>query len=64
MTLDTLPKKQLQELESLSAQLLLLLKKVKDEYETLYTGLEALNQAAGEIRRARYDSDNGEFSSY
>jgi hypothetical protein len=64
MTLETLPKKQLQELEELSTKLVTALKKAKLHDTALCKEVQALKEETEKIRRARFDAENGEYSSY
>lgn len=64
MDLETLPRKQLQELEELSTKLLLALRKAKLLDSTLVTELKALKEETERIRRERYDAANSEYSNY
>jgi len=64
MNLDTLSDKQLQELERLAKELLLVMRKAKLSAEPLAESLHQLEVKAGEIRRARFDTSNPEYSNY
>ena len=64
MNLDTLSDKQLQELERLSKELLLVMRKSKLMGEPLAELLHQLEVESGEIRRERFDTANPEYSSY
>jgi hypothetical protein len=64
MSLESIPKKQLQEIEELATKLLVALRKAKSENVILLKEIEALKEETGTIRRTRFDAENPEYSSY
>ena len=64
MSLESLPKKQLQELEELSTKLVSALKKAKMHDTVLCKEVQQLKEETEKIRRARFDAENSEYGSY
>jgi hypothetical protein len=64
MNLDTVSDKNLQELERLSRELLLLMRKANLKDDLLVEALYRLERQAGDTRRERFDSANQEYSGY
>ncbi|HLV36814.1 MAG TPA: hypothetical protein VKY59_16945 [Spirillospora sp.] len=64
MNLDTVSDKNLQELERLSRELLLLMRKANLKDDLLVEALYRLERQAGDLRRERFDAANQEYSGY
>lgn len=64
MNLDTLSTKQLNELERLTRELLVAMRKSKLQEEPIVASLQEMESEIGKIRRTRFDAANPEYHSY
>jgi len=64
MNIDTLSDKDLQELERLTRELLVLLRKAKMGDQPVAESLHELEARAGDIRRERFDASHPQYSGY
>ncbi len=64
MNLDLVSDKHLHEIERLTTELLLVMRKAKLQDEELYELLKALETVTGNARRERFDAVNPEYRGY
>ena len=64
MNLETISRKQLNDLEQQAKQLLVTIQKAKLENTSLIEALQQLEHDLGEARRTQFDSINTEFHTY
>ena len=64
MNLENIPQKQLGELERLTREIQVALRKAKLQDEPLLEALRLFEQELGETRRKRFDNTNPEYRGY
>ncbi|MBZ0304084.1 MAG: hypothetical protein K8J31_30385 [Anaerolineae bacterium] len=64
MNLESISRKQLNELEHCVRELLVTMRKAKLQNDPLAESLQALEQQLGEARRERFDEANPEYHTY
>jgi hypothetical protein len=64
VNLESVTSKHISELEQLTSQLLISLRKAKLHDDPMYILLQQLEQELGETRRHRFDNENSEYSGY
>ena len=64
MNLELVSDKHLHEIERLTTELLLVMRKAKLQEESLYELLKALETETGNARRERFDTVNPEYRGY
>ena len=64
MNFELVSDKQLHEMERLTTELLLVMRKAKLQDESLYERLKTLETEAGNARRERFDAVNPEYRGY
>ena len=64
MNLENVSQKQLGELERLTREIQVALRKAKLQDEPLHESLRQLEQELSEFRRKRFDSENSEYRGY
>ena len=64
MNLENIPQKQLSELERLTREIQVALRKAKLQDEPLLEALRLFEQELGETRRKRFDNTNPEYRGY
>ena len=64
MNLETISRKQLNEVERCVRELLGTMRKAKLQNDPLVESLKLLEQELGEVRRERFDKANPEFQTY
>ena len=64
MNMESISDKNLGELERLSRELLVVMRKAQLADTTLATLLTTLETEAGELRRARFDAQDSQYSGY
>ncbi len=64
MNLETLTRKQLNDIEHCVRELLLTMRKAKLQNDPLVESLKVLEQDLGKARREQFDATNSEYNSY
>jgi hypothetical protein len=64
MNLENIPQKQLSELERLTHEIQVALRKAKLQDDPLHESLRRFEQELSEIRRKRFDESNPEYRGY
>ena len=64
MNLETIPRKQLNDLEYCVRELLATMRKAKLWNDPLAESLKLFEQELGEVRRERFDAANSEYHAY
>jgi len=64
MNLETVTPKHLNELEHLLRELLLVMRKANLQNEPIAKSLQDLELEVGQVRRARFDASNPEYTGY
>lgn len=64
MNFETLSTKQVNEIERLTKELLLAMRKAKLQDSPITESLRLMEQQLGEIRRTRFDAANPEYHAY
>ena len=64
MNLETISRKQLNELESRVRELLVTMRKAKLQYDPVAESLKSFEQELGNARRERFDAENLEYGTF